>query len=82
MKVKTKKNHKNAFVVGQKLKTQFEKGEISADNFKDKFNRICYYLTDEEENEILAPYLLKIVNNINTGKEKTYSLEEILNLFR
>jgi hypothetical protein len=71
------KKHNNAFAVGKKLQAQFENNEITGDEFNEKFNKIVSYLTEEEEDEILMPYLLKIVEDIETGKEKTYSWEEV-----
>lgn len=71
------KNHNNAFIVGKTLQKKFENNEITADEFKESFDKIVSYLSDEEENEILMPYLLQMIENINTGKEKTYSWEEV-----
>lgn len=68
----------NAFDVAQGLKLQFEKGQIAKSAFKEKFDKIVDYLSEDEANKILMPYLIKAVREIDKNKAKTYSLEEVM----
>jgi hypothetical protein len=72
-----KKKQMNASDVANKLKLQFETGEITEDEFKEKFYKVVDYLGEDEADKILMPYLVRVVEKIESGDFKGRTLAEI-----
>ena len=61
---------KNFFISAATEKLKYQNKTKSKKKVKDEF------ITEEEADAMLKPYLIRLVKRINEGKEKSYSWEE------
>ena len=61
---------KSFFISAAEEKLKYQTKVNSKKKIKDEF------ITEEEADAMLKPYLIRLVKRINEGKEKTYSWEE------
>ncbi len=61
---------KNFFICAAEEKLKYHNKAKSKKKIKDEF------ISEEEADEMLKPYLIRLIKRINEGKEKTCSWEE------
>jgi hypothetical protein len=64
--------------VADKLILKMKNGDISVDEFDKKFNLIKDYVTEDEIDRLLSPYLEKIIVDIENDNSDLVSLNELL----
>ena len=61
----------------KKTAAQIQNSEITEEQFQLKFNKIQDYIAEDEAEKMLVPYLKKIIDGIESKKEKTYNWKEV-----